>query len=301
MILRPLFNWLFPPFKPLDTALLNQLANSLSHEAAVILKRRIERVNLVQRLFDETNLYSASLWRVIFDETGRFPLQSSEVLLATVKFKVPESNQVYTTKFWLVNGFLFSFETTPDSRPISKCKVIQTQSVDLHCDPMSASEEQAALNFENWVFVALGSNLGDSKAIVEEAMSWLNGLSPHPLLKSSLIETTPVDCPSESKNFFNAVVGFSPREGETPESLLEALQTIEREFGRRPKKILNEPRTLDLDLIAFGQERRSTPHLTLPHPRAHSRRFVLQPLAEIAPELVLPGQSKSVAQLLAEL
>jgi len=88
---------------------------------------------------------------------------------------------------------------------------------------------------------------------------------------------------------------------ENPESLLEKLRELEREFGRRPKKVLNEPRPLDLDLIAFGSETRNSPELVLPHPRAHFRRFVLQPLNEIAPELILPGQGKTVAQLLAGL
>ena len=63
----------------------------------------------------------------------------------------------------------------------------------------------------------------------------------------------------------------------------------------------NEPRPLDLDLLAFGGETRATPALTLPHPRAHQRRFVLAPLAELAPDLVLPGQARSVAALLAAL
>jgi 2-amino-4-hydroxy-6-hydroxymethyldihydropteridine diphosphokinase len=76
---------------------------------------------------------------------------------------------------------------------------------------------------------------------------------------------------------------------------------LEVEFGRQPKLILNEPRPLDLDLIAFGGETRNSPKLVLPHPRAHLRRFVLQPLSEIAPELILPGQSKTVVQLLAKL
>jgi len=101
--------------------------------------------------------------------------------------------------------------------------------------------------------------------------------------------------------FVNAVVGLMPRTGETPESLLLKLQTLEKEFGRRPKKVWNEPRPLDLDLIAFGGEIRTTKALTLPHPRAHTRRFVLHPLSEIAPELVLPGQTQSVAQLLERL
>lgn len=111
----------------------------------------------------------------------------------------------------------------------------------------------------------------------------------------------PVNCPPGSADFVNAVVALVPRAEETPESLLKKLQALEKEFGRRPKKIMNEPRPLDLDLIAFGDEQRTTHELTLPHPRAHQRRFVLQPLAEIAPELILRGQRKTTAQLLDEL
>ena len=92
-----------------------------------------------------------------------------------------------------------------------------------------------------------------------------------------------------------------PMPGQTPETLLEKLQELEAEFGRMPKKVINEARPLDLDLIAFGSERRDTARLTLPHPRAKEREFVLRPLAEIAPDLVLPGQTMSVLQLLAKL
>jgi 2-amino-4-hydroxy-6-hydroxymethyldihydropteridine diphosphokinase len=132
-------------------------------------------------------------------------------------------------------------------------------------------------------------------------MERLQDLADGTMLKSSLWETTPVDCPPGSRAFVNAVVGFTPRTGETPESLLARLQALEREFGRQPKQVVNEARPLDLDLIAFGQESRSRRELILPHPRAHERRFVLQPLSEIASDLVLPGQSQSVAQLLAQL
>lgn len=146
--------------------------------------------------------------------------------------------------------------------------------------------------------VALGSNIGDSESILRAAFAELQKLSVAPLIKSSLWQTTPVDCPPGSPLFLNAVVAFTPHSAETPETLLEKLQRLEKEFGRRPKKILNEPRPLDLDLIAFGTEARSTPALTLPHPRAHLRKFVLQPLSEIAPELILPGQTKTVSELL---
>jgi len=132
-------------------------------------------------------------------------------------------------------------------------------------------------------------------------MDRLQELSEQPLTKSSLLETSPVDCPPGSPNFVNAVVALTPRHDETPESLLAKLQKLEAEFGRTPKKVLNEARPLDLDLIAFGCEVRSTPQLTLPHPRAHLRQFVLQPLVEIAPDLILPGQSRAVSELLRQL
>ena len=152
-----------------------------------------------------------------------------------------------------------------------------------------------------WAFIALGSNLGDSRRTVQAAIDRLGGFSRTPMFVSSLWQTTPVDCPPGSPVFVNAAVGLLPQDGETPESLLEKLQQLEKESGRQPKKLLNEARPLDLDLIAFGNEQRSSTQLTLPHPRAHERRFVLQPLSEIAPELILPGQRKTVSELLAAL
>lgn len=149
--------------------------------------------------------------------------------------------------------------------------------------------------------IALGSNVGDSQGIVLSAIARLEALSACPLLRSSHWQTSPVDCPPGSPPFVNTVVGLTPRAGETPESLLESLLAIEKDFGRRSKVVINEPRRLDLDLIAFGQETRGTRRLMLPHPRAHERRFVLQPLSEFAPDLVLPGQQRTVAELLASL
>jgi 2-amino-4-hydroxy-6-hydroxymethyldihydropteridine diphosphokinase len=150
-------------------------------------------------------------------------------------------------------------------------------------------------------YIALGSNVGDSPNILRRAMERLTEFSVRPLITSSLWQTTPVDCPPGSPPFVNAVVALTPLPTETPESLLANLLALEKEFGRKPKQVLNEPRRLDLDLIAFGDETRQTPALTLPHPRALERRFVLQPLSEIAPDLVLPNQNRMVAQLLAKL
>jgi 2-amino-4-hydroxy-6-hydroxymethyldihydropteridine diphosphokinase len=157
------------------------------------------------------------------------------------------------------------------------------------------------INLDEIAIVALGSNLGDSRRNVLEAMDRLQEFSTEPVLRSSLWQTSPVDCPPGSLPFVNAVAGLVPRRNETPESLLSRLQALEKEFGRRPKTVQNEPRSLDLDLIAFGRQTRATASLTLPHPRAHQRRFVLQPLSELAPSLILPGQSASVFELLTAL
>src|SRR5205809_3063 len=89
-------------------------------------------------------------------------------------------------------------------------------------------------------FIALGSNLGRSRTVLAEAMSRLEKSSQGPLLRSSLWRTEPVDCPPDSPPFFNAAVGLTPFPDETPQTLLEKLQALEKEFGRRSKKVLNE-------------------------------------------------------------
>jgi 2-amino-4-hydroxy-6-hydroxymethyldihydropteridine diphosphokinase len=149
------------------------------------------------------------------------------------------------------------------------------------------------------VYIALGSNLGDSPSIIRSAADRLSRLGQ--LRLSPLHASSPVDCPPGSPDFVNAVVELFVPESQTPEKLLDLLQDLEREFGRRPKSVQNEPRPLDLDVIMFGSERWNTPRLMVPHPRAHLRRFVLQPLTDLAPDLILPGQGQTVTQLLAEL
>jgi 2-amino-4-hydroxy-6-hydroxymethyldihydropteridine diphosphokinase len=154
------------------------------------------------------------------------------------------------------------------------------------------------------VVVALGSNLGDSRSLLESAIERLRQSSGSPRANfrvSSFRTTAPIDCPPGSPPFLNAVVGFEAGPTDSPEALLTHLQELEREAGRRPKAVLNEPRPLDLDLIGFGHLTRATPELILPHPRAHLRRFVLEPLAEIAPDLRLPGWPGTAAELLARL
>ena len=166
---------------------------------------------------------------------------------------------------------------------------------------MKAEGRRQKAEANKFAFVALGSNLGNSRRIVLDALARLQTFSAAPILKSSLWQTLPADCPPDSPKFVNAVAGFVPRKDETPDTLLHKLRELEREFGRQPKQILNEPRPLDLDLIVFGNETRNSLELILPHPRAHERKFVLQPLSEVAPDLILPRQRKTVSELLAGL
>lgn len=149
--------------------------------------------------------------------------------------------------------------------------------------------------------IALGSNEGDSLRLLRDALRAFQLRSGEPVIASSIWRTSPVHCPPGSAAFFNAVALMVPRPDETPESLLDFLQQMEKEAGRRPKQVMNESRPLDLDLIAFGPQRRHDARLTLPHPRAHLRRFVLAPLAEIGPDWVMPGWNRTVAEWLAGL
>lgn len=149
--------------------------------------------------------------------------------------------------------------------------------------------------------IALGSNLGDSAANLQAAFAELQKLSAAPIRQSSLWQTTPVDCPPGSPLFLNAAVALTPLPGETADSLVMKLYDLEWHLGRRPKTVMNEARPIDIDLIAFDAEVRNRPTLILPHPRAHLRRFVMQPLSEVAPDFVLPGQSLCIRDILAAL
>jgi|ERR1043166_2042813 2-amino-4-hydroxy-6-hydroxymethyldihydropteridine diphosphokinase len=161
-----------------------------------------------------------------------------------------------------------------------------------------SSEIQSTSKAPQFAFIALGSNLGNSWETILRAMDRLQAFSDEPLSRSSLWRTEPVQCPPDSQRFINAVVRLTPRAGETPEALFEKLQELEKEFGRARGEVRNAPRPLDLDLIAFGGVIRNTERLTLPHPRAHQRRFVLAPLEEIAPEYIFPGRGETVRELL---
>ena len=147
------------------------------------------------------------------------------------------------------------------------------------------------------VYLALGSNLGDREARLREAVAKLEAAEIHILRRSPVYETEPQDVRDQGW-FLNAVV-----EAETalfPMQLLARTQKIEREMGRQRAKI-GGPRSIDLDILLYGNVVIQTPQLEVPHPRMTQRRFVLEPLAALAPDLRHPLTGKTVREMLAEI
>ena len=151
------------------------------------------------------------------------------------------------------------------------------------------------------IAVALGSNLGDrleNLRAARRSIVDLAGVAP-PILSSAIYETDPVNCEPGAGKFLNAVLEFD-YDGE-PAELLAEVRQIEESLGRVPNHERNKSRTIDLDLLYFGDRQIDNEELQLPHPRMYLRKFVLAPLAEIRPDLILPGQTKTVGELLAQL
>ncbi|HUG24842.1 2-amino-4-hydroxy-6-hydroxymethyldihydropteridine diphosphokinase [Piscinibacter sp.] len=133
--------------------------------------------------------------------------------------------------------------------------------------------------------IGLGANLGNPQAALRAALDDIARLPGSVLLATSPIyRTAPVD--ATGPDYLNAVALL--RTALTPHALLAALQRIEHAHGRE-RSHRNAPRTLDLDLLLYGDERIESPALTLPHPRLHQRAFVLRPLADVMPAGVIPG------------
>ncbi len=145
-------------------------------------------------------------------------------------------------------------------------------------------------------YVALGANLGDREGTLHAVLRCLRELGEVTAV-SSLYETEPMgfaDQPSYLNAVIEIVTGFSP------EGLLVELQAIELAHGRE-RSFPNAPRTLDLDLLLYGELEIDTPQLIVPHPRMHERAFVLTPLVEIAPAVTVPGLNRSASSLLLDL
>jgi len=152
--------------------------------------------------------------------------------------------------------------------------------------------------------VSLGSNLPFSglspQQVVLSAVERLKSISLETRV-SSMYLTEPLGCPADTPDFVNAIMLMKLSAERSAADLLRSLQAIEMDFGRQRGAIQNQARSLDLDLISFGNQQLNDSSLTLPHPRALQRKFVLLPLSEISSDLVFPGQTKTVSQLLAQL
>ncbi len=142
------------------------------------------------------------------------------------------------------------------------------------------------------VYLGLGSNLGDRREHLRRA---LDRLADHCVVKrvSSLYETEPVDCPGPER-FLNAVAEIET--SLSPRDLLAFLRGIEADQGR-VRRIKNDSRTLDLDIVFYDDRIIDADDLAVPHPRLHERSFVLIPLTEIAPDLIHPGLSARISDL----
>jgi len=145
-------------------------------------------------------------------------------------------------------------------------------------------------------FIGLGANLGDPEAQVRRALAALADLPGTRLVTaSSFYRSAPVGVVAQP-DFINAVAEIETALG--ARALLEALLAAERRFGRR-RDFPGAPRTLDLDLLLYGDRVIAEPGLVVPHPRMHERAFVLAPLAEIAPDIAIPGKGRAGALLAA--
>lgn len=151
------------------------------------------------------------------------------------------------------------------------------------------------------VGIALGSNLGDRLGNLQAARDCLREIATpgEPFLQASIYQTEPLLCPPGSPLFLNTVVEIDY--AGSPFELLDLTRAIEKKLGRTESSERNAPRVIDVDLLYFGDEIIDTAALVLPHPRLGERRFVLQPCAEIRPGLILPGHTRSIAELLANL
>jgi 2-amino-4-hydroxy-6-hydroxymethyldihydropteridine diphosphokinase len=150
-------------------------------------------------------------------------------------------------------------------------------------------------------FIALGANLGRRQTALRAALRRMNEIpATRVVCIARFRETDPVDAPAGSRAFINSVAEIET-DLAAPE-LFEQLQKIEMALGRdRSRGGANAPRTIDLDVLIFGNDIISSPILNVPHPRMFHRLFVLEPLAEIAPELVDPVSGKRVREKLEEL
>jgi 2-amino-4-hydroxy-6-hydroxymethyldihydropteridine diphosphokinase len=146
-------------------------------------------------------------------------------------------------------------------------------------------------------YLGLGSNVGDRRAHLQAAVDALPARGVDVLASSSVYETEPVGEVLDQPDFLNACVRVRTALG--PEALLDACKAVERKLGRAGGGVRHGPRPIDVDLLLLGEERYRSERLSLPHEQVTSRRFVLVPLLELAPGLVVPGAGRAADALAA--
>ena len=171
----------------------------------------------------------------------------------------------------------------PEAAPVVRCKMFKRRG------------SRAIKMKSQTVYLSLGSNVGDRLTNLRAVIAALGPAGVVVTKASSIYETEPVDYLDQSW-FFNCVV--QAQTNLEPLPLLHALRSIEAKLGSK-KEFPKGPRLIDLDILLYGSETVSAPELQIPHPRLHLRRFVLVPLAEIAPHLTHPSWHATVADLLA--
>jgi 2-amino-4-hydroxy-6-hydroxymethyldihydropteridine diphosphokinase len=144
-------------------------------------------------------------------------------------------------------------------------------------------------------FLGLGSNVGDRRSHLQDAVTALPDHGVEMLASSSVYETEPVGLVLDQRDFYNACLRIET--DLDPEPLLDACKAVEHQLGRETGTVRHGPRVIDVDLLLLGDLRYTSARLTLPHPEASSRRFVLVPLLELDPELTLPGGESLAEQL----
>lgn len=150
------------------------------------------------------------------------------------------------------------------------------------------------------VGIGLGSNVGDRLSQLQHAKSYLLSLSPEQWHRASpLYETEPVGCPAGALKFLNAALEIEFTGA--PRTLLKKLLAYEKAHGRDRAAGVNAPRTIDLDILYFGEREVLEKDLVIPHPRLAERRFVLVPLSTICPDMIVKGTARTVRMLLREL
>lgn len=168
-----------------------------------------------------------------------------------------------------------------DKLPLYKVEIHETESYSAEYDGSKK------------VYIALGSNQGDREKNLWQAIALL-GTKTQVNKISPIYETEPVGYKNQD-DFLNMVIEANTTM--SPEELLQVCQTVEKQLGRK-RKILNGPRTIDLDILLYGQDIIKQKNFQVPHPRMHSRRFVLQPLVDIAPDLLHPVRKKTMRGIL---